>query len=200
MTKRTGKRSGNASGEMGPAWAAHRGADADARRDDDDAHSTCWRGCTRSGWPRCDAVFREEAEALAGPKGRHQRERTHHHWGTTATELTFGGRRIQVRRPRVRSRAGQEAALPSVAAFRARDPLTARMMSRSAGRVDARLCGQSGGGAGGRRQPRESKSAVSRTLVPAPATTTARAAGAAPGRARGAGAVLGWRRGGAARR
>ena len=46
------------------------------------------------------AVFTAEAEALAGPKGRQQRERTHHHWGRTATELTFGGRRIQVARPR----------------------------------------------------------------------------------------------------
>src|SRR6266542_3331413 len=38
-----------------------------------------------------DELFREEAVALAGPKGRHQPQRTHHHWGTAATELTFGG-------------------------------------------------------------------------------------------------------------
>jgi putative transposase len=50
-------------------------------------------------------VFKAEAEALPGPKGKHQAERTHHHWGRAATELTFGGRRIQVARPRVRSRA-----------------------------------------------------------------------------------------------
>jgi hypothetical protein len=43
-----------------------------------------------------DEVFRAEAVALAGPKGRHQVPRTHHHWGTTATELTFGGRRLHV--------------------------------------------------------------------------------------------------------
>ena len=35
-----------------------------------------------------DELFREEAVALAGPKGRHQPSRRHHHWGTTATELT----------------------------------------------------------------------------------------------------------------
>src|SRR5437016_7176186 len=35
-----------------------------------------------------DELFREEAVALAGPKGRHQAQRTHHHWGTAATELT----------------------------------------------------------------------------------------------------------------
>jgi len=53
-----------------------------------------------------DAVFREEAVVLAGPKGRHRPQRTHHHWGTAATELTFGGRRVQVRRPRVRRTIG----------------------------------------------------------------------------------------------
>jgi len=77
-----------------------------------------------------DEVFREEAVALAGPKGRHHQERTHHHWGTAATELTFGGRRVQVRQPRVRPTSGREATLPSVAAFRDRDPLTAGMMQQ----------------------------------------------------------------------
>ena len=28
-----------------------------------------------------DELFREEAVALAGPKGQHQPQRTHHHWG-----------------------------------------------------------------------------------------------------------------------
>src|SRR2546422_5517069 len=51
-----------------------------------------------------DELFREEAVALAGPKGRQQAARTHHHWGTTATELTFGGRRGQGARPGVRGR------------------------------------------------------------------------------------------------
>jgi len=39
------------------------------------------------------AVCTAAAEALAGPKGKHQPERTHYHWGRT--------RRIQVARPRV---------------------------------------------------------------------------------------------------
>lgn len=62
-----------------------------------------------------DAVFRDQAEAVAGPKGKQQVGRTHHHWGTTPTELTLGGRRIQVRRPRVRGREGREVTLPAVA-------------------------------------------------------------------------------------
>src|SRR5712664_3920125 len=59
-----------------------------------------------------DELFREEAVALAGPKGRHQPQRTHHHWGTAATELTFGGRRVQVRRPRVRQTIGGKRRCP----------------------------------------------------------------------------------------
>jgi hypothetical protein len=103
-----------------------------------------------------DELFREEAVALAGPKGRHQRQRTHHHWGTAATELTFGGRRVQVRRPRVRPTIGGEATLPSVAAFRDRDPLTRADDAAAARRsVDAPLRGQSGGAAERAAQPRQ---------------------------------------------
>ena len=77
-----------------------------------------------------DAVFRAEATALAGVKGRHDRSRTHHHWGATARRLTFGGRQVSLACPRVRSRDGHEAALPSVVAFRELDPLTSRVMEQ----------------------------------------------------------------------
>jgi hypothetical protein len=113
-----------------------------------------------------DAVFRDEAVALAGPKGRHQAQRTHHHWGTTATELTFGGRRVQVPRPRVRRTSGGEATLPSVARFRARDPLTARMMQQLLAGVSTRQYDASlEARPSGRRTRGSSKSAVSRTVV-----------------------------------
>ena len=51
-------------------------------------------------------LLREDAEKIAGPKGKHEKERTHNHWGSTDGELSFGGRRIQVSRPRVRSKSG----------------------------------------------------------------------------------------------
>ncbi len=114
-----------------------------------------------------DELFREEAVALAGPKGRHQPQRTHHRWGTTATELTFGGRRVQVPRPRVRQTAGGgEATLPSVAAFRGRDPLTARMMQQLLAGVSMRQYEASlEARPSGRPTRGSSKSAVSRTVV-----------------------------------
>ena len=113
-----------------------------------------------------DELFGAEAVALAGPKGRHQPQRTHHHWGTAATELTFGGRRVQVRRPRVRQTIGGEATLPSVAAFRARDPLTARMMQQLLAGVSTRHYeGSLKARPSGRPTRGSSKSAVSRAVV-----------------------------------
>jgi putative transposase len=113
-----------------------------------------------------DELFRDEAVALAGPKGRHQPARTHHHWGTAATELTFGGRRVQVPRPRVRRASGGEATLPSVARFRDRDPLSARMMQQLLAGVSTRQYDASlEARPGGRRTRGSSKSAVSRTVV-----------------------------------
>jgi len=113
-----------------------------------------------------DELFREEAVALAGSRGRHQVQRTHHHWGTTATELTFGGRRVQIRRPRVRGTTGGEATLPSVAVFRGRDPLTARMMQQLLAGVSMRHYEDSlEARPSGRRTRGSSKSAVSRTVV-----------------------------------
>ena len=113
-----------------------------------------------------DELFREEAVGLAGPKGRHQTPRTHYHWGTTATELTFGGRRVQVPRPRVRGTTGGEATLPSVAVFRGRDPLTARMMQQLLAGVSTRQYEASLEARPAERRTRgSSKSAVSRTVV-----------------------------------
>jgi hypothetical protein len=119
-----------------------------------------------------DAVFREEAAALAGPKGQHDAARTHHHWGRTARELTFGGRRLSVPCPRVRSTAGREATLPSVAAFRGRDPLTTRVMDQLLLGISSRGYARSLEGApvGGRvadQQERVSRVAVARTARPA---------------------------------
>lgn len=75
-------------------------------------------------------VFEGDAAAMAGPKGKHRADRTHHRWGSTGTELPFGGRRIQVSRPRVRSKSGQEVSLASVRRFQAADPLPERVVNQ----------------------------------------------------------------------
>jgi putative transposase len=70
-----------------------------------------------------------EAATIAGPKGKHARERTHHHWGTTRTPLCFGGRNVSIERPRVRARGKgkKEVELPTIEALREGDPLSARV-------------------------------------------------------------------------
>lgn len=75
-------------------------------------------------------VFEGDATAIAGPKGKHSQSRTNHRWGTTDTELPFGGRRIGLKRPRIRSKSGQEVTLPSVARFQAEDPLPERVLNQ----------------------------------------------------------------------
>ena len=71
-----------------------------------------------------------DAVALAGPKGKHATNRTHHHWGTTRTPLPFGGRNVIVERPRVRKKGGGEAELSTLEAFRNSDPMAARVLEQ----------------------------------------------------------------------
>jgi putative transposase len=121
-----------------------------------------------------EVVFRDEAAALAGPKGRHDPTRTHHHWGATPRQLTFGGRQLSLPCPRVRSRDGHEAALPSVQAFRATDPLTTRVLEQLLLGVSTRGYEASLEAApAGTRSRATSKSAVSRRLVAATRTQLA---------------------------
>ena len=50
-----------------------------------------------------DQMMATEVTALAGPKGRHDRDRTHVRHGTEAGSVTLGGRKVPMRRPRVRT-------------------------------------------------------------------------------------------------
>lgn len=71
-----------------------------------------------------------EAAMIAGPKGKHAPERSHHHWGTTTTSLCLGGRNVSIERPRIRVRGkgkNKEVELPTIEALRAGDPLSARV-------------------------------------------------------------------------
>jgi putative transposase len=77
-----------------------------------------------------EAVLGQEAELLVGPKGKHQSGRQVHRWGTAPSQATLGGRRVQVRRPRVRSTNGQEVALDAWKQMAAADPLPARVVEQ----------------------------------------------------------------------
>lgn len=75
-------------------------------------------------------VFAEDAEEVAGPKGRHQLGRTANHWGRVPTEFPFAGRKVILARPRVRSVSGREMPLPRIEELRRLDPVSERVVEQ----------------------------------------------------------------------
>ena len=70
-------------------------------------------------------LMRTEAAELTGPKGKHDAERTHVRHGTERGSVVLGGRRVRVRRPRVRTADERaEATSSSYVVARASDLLT----------------------------------------------------------------------------
>ncbi len=76
------------------------------------------------------AVLEEERTQAVGPRYAHLPTRNARRSGSARGELVMGGRRVQVRRPRARSLAGDEIQLPSWAAFAAEDPLHERAVNQ----------------------------------------------------------------------
>ena len=70
-------------------------------------------------------LMEEELTDVVGPKGKHDPERSAVRHGHEAGEVTLGGRRVAVERPRVRTADGEsEVALETYRHFADRDPLT----------------------------------------------------------------------------
>ncbi len=88
-------------------------------------------------------VFEYDAEQLAGTKGKHRSPRSHYRWGTTFSELPFGGRWVRLQRPRVRATGGGEARLPSLEHFRAADQVPVRVLNQILLGVSTRGYGKS---------------------------------------------------------
>lgn len=84
-------------------------------------------------------LMEEEVVEVVGPKGRHDPERTAVRHGHEAGEVTLGGRRLPVERPRVRSADGsEELGLQTYAHFADRDPLTRVVLERMLAGVSTR--------------------------------------------------------------
>ena len=109
--------------------------------------------------------------SIVGPKGKHDAERTHLRHGTERGSVVLGGRRVQIRRPRVRSADDRaEATLSSYTVARATDLLTkhtvaAMLAGLSTRRYDAAL--EPVGSAAEQRSAGTSRSSVSRRFVAA---------------------------------
>ena len=86
-----------------------------------DVHSSFERFCLTAGIGALEQMLCEDTDRLVGPRHSRNRERAGRRWGATSGKIGFHGGKVAVRRPRVRSRAGQEIPLPSWQAAQAED-------------------------------------------------------------------------------
>jgi transposase-like protein len=84
-------------------------------------------------------LLEEEVDEVVGAKGRHNPERAAVRHGHESGEVTLGGRRVQVGRPRVRSADGQaEVPLRTYQHFACRDPLSRLVLEQMLAGVSTR--------------------------------------------------------------
>ena len=85
--------------------------------------------CFDAGSQVLTAMMEQDREDLCGPRWKRNPDRSAGRAGTTESEVTLGGRRVPIRRPRVRTKEGQEIELPSFAFAAHRDPLDRHAMN-----------------------------------------------------------------------
>lgn len=116
-----------------------------------------------------DTLMEEEVTEVVGPKGRRDPDRTAVRHGHEAGEVTLGGRRVGVQRPRMRAADGSgEIKLVTYAHFADRDPLTRVVLEQMLAGVSTRRFARTREPVGQKVVDAErsvSKSAVSREFV-----------------------------------
>jgi putative transposase len=114
-------------------------------------------------------LMEEEVEDVVGPKGKWNPERTAFRHGHEDGEVTLGGRRVEVKRPRVRTAEGEaEVPLVTYEHFADRDPLGRVVLERMLAGVSTRRYRRTQEPVGEEVETNArstSKSAVSRTFV-----------------------------------
>lgn len=113
-----------------------------------------------------ERMMAEEVTALVGPKGKHQPGRTAVRHGKEDGQVVLGGRKVAVKRPRVRSRDGQEVALESYQHFQDPALLGAAALERMLHGLSCRRYGHGLEPVGQNVEPiGTSKSAVDRRFI-----------------------------------
>jgi putative transposase len=114
-------------------------------------------------------LMEAEVDEVVGPKGKHDADRSAVRHGHDRGEVTLGGRRLPVDRPRARTADGEhEVELGTYAHFAARDRLTDVMLQRMLAGVSTRHYARTGEPVGSEIDDiarSQSKSAVSREFV-----------------------------------
>lgn len=106
--------------------------------------------CVGVGLSVVHEIFEEELTQLVGPRGKHDPQPAGYRHGREDRQLTLGGGRVEVKKPRGRTKAGGEVELESYRFFASRDLLTQAALDRMlAG--DTPLQGRPGAGAASRR-------------------------------------------------
>jgi putative transposase len=122
-------------------------------------------------------LMAEEVEEVCGPKGRHDPDRVAYRHGSDDGEVTLGGRRVAVERPRMRTKGGEsEVPLRTYEHFARRDALGALVLERMLAGVSTRRYVRTQEPVGERVEAgarSTSKSAISRTFVARTAETLA---------------------------
>jgi putative transposase len=86
-----------------------------------------------------EELMAEEVQEVCGPRGKHDPDRVAYRHGSNDGEVTLGGRRVPVTRPRMRTKDGeQEVAVRTYEHFAARDQLTAVVLERMLAGVSTR--------------------------------------------------------------
>ena len=133
-----------------------------------DARATLHDAIVSAGMGVLGAMLEEERVKLCGPRYAHHAGRSATRAGHTDGELALGGRRMSVRRPRVRSVDGEEVKLETWEQFADADPLTPRAVEQMVLGVSTRKYVRSIEPAPpGLKSRGTSKSAVSRRFVAA---------------------------------
>jgi putative transposase len=118
-----------------------------------------------SGLKVLTAMLEGDRTAICGARYQHQTARAASRAGTVHSEVVLGGRKVQIRRPRVRAE-GHEVVLPTFEAFADTDPLNRRVVEQMLIGVATRQYGRSLEPTGAEIRTRgTSKSAVSRRFV-----------------------------------
>jgi transposase-like protein len=116
-----------------------------------------------------EELMAEEVEEVCGPKGKHDLDRVAYRHGTDDGEVTLGGRRVQVERPRMRTKDGSaEVPVRTYEHFASRDQLSRVVLERMLAGVSTRRYGRVQEPVGEQVEQRArstSKSAVSRTFI-----------------------------------
>lgn len=82
-----------------------------------------------SGLKVLTTMIEEDRTAICGPRYQHQAERQASRAGTVPSEVVLGGRKIAIRRPRVRTN-GAEVPLPTFQLMASEDPLNRRVVEQ----------------------------------------------------------------------